>query len=83
MRTPVAFVSYRRFSSQFQFSLSGVTLVYLSQWCIPLREAENKAKVGPPKSFQNSRSTDFHYLALCASQMMEAGVQGWLGLVPN
>ncbi len=26
------FVSYRRLSPQFQFSLSGVTLVYLSQW---------------------------------------------------
>ncbi len=25
-------LSYRRLSSQFQFSLSGVTLVYLSQW---------------------------------------------------
>ncbi len=32
LRTPVAFVSYRCLSSQFQFSLSGVTLVYLSQW---------------------------------------------------
>jgi hypothetical protein len=32
LRTPVAFVSYQRLSSQFQFSLSGVTLVYLSQW---------------------------------------------------
>jgi hypothetical protein len=31
LRTPVAFVSYRRLSSQFQFSLSVVTLVYLSQ----------------------------------------------------
>jgi hypothetical protein len=27
-----AFVSYRRLSSQFQFSLSAVTLGYLSQW---------------------------------------------------
>ncbi len=27
------FVSYRRLSSQFQFSLSLVTLEYLSQWC--------------------------------------------------
>jgi hypothetical protein len=26
-------VSYRRLSPQFHFSLSGVTLVYLSQWC--------------------------------------------------
>jgi hypothetical protein len=26
------FVSYRRLSSQFQFSLSAVTLGYLSQW---------------------------------------------------
>jgi hypothetical protein len=25
-------ISYRRLSPQFQFSLSGVTLVYLSQW---------------------------------------------------
>ncbi len=25
-------VSYRRLLSEFQFSLSGVTLVYLSQW---------------------------------------------------
>jgi hypothetical protein len=32
LRTPVAFVSYRRLSSQFQISLSSVTLVYLSQW---------------------------------------------------
>jgi hypothetical protein len=29
-----AFVSYRRLSPQFQFSLSGVILVYLSQWFI-------------------------------------------------
>ncbi len=35
LRTPVAFVSYRRLSSQFQFSLSAVTLVYLSQWFTP------------------------------------------------
>ncbi len=27
-------VSYRRLSPQFQFSLSGVTLVYLSQWSL-------------------------------------------------
>jgi hypothetical protein len=27
-------VSYRRLSPQFKFSLSGVTLVYLSQWYI-------------------------------------------------
>jgi hypothetical protein len=27
-----AFTSYRRLSPQFQFSLSGVTLVYLSHW---------------------------------------------------
>ncbi len=32
LRTPV---SYRRLSSQFQFSLSAVTLVYLSQWHRP------------------------------------------------
>ncbi len=30
-------VSYRRLSPQFQFSLSGVTLVYLSQWYSPRR----------------------------------------------
>jgi hypothetical protein len=30
------FVSYRRLSSQFQFSLSAVTLVYLSQWFVLL-----------------------------------------------
>jgi hypothetical protein len=29
------FVSYRRLSPPFQFSLSGATLVYLSQWCGP------------------------------------------------
>jgi hypothetical protein len=28
-------VSYQRLSPQFQFSLSGVTLVYLSQWSCP------------------------------------------------
>jgi hypothetical protein len=28
-------VSYRRISAQFQFSLSAVTLGYLSQWCTP------------------------------------------------
>jgi hypothetical protein len=33
LRTPVlSCPSYRRLSSQFHFSLSGVTLVYLSQW---------------------------------------------------
>jgi hypothetical protein len=32
LRTPVAFLSYRRLSPPFQFSLSGATLVYLSQW---------------------------------------------------
>ncbi len=31
-RTLSRFVSYRRLSSQFQFSLSAVTLEYLSQW---------------------------------------------------
>jgi hypothetical protein len=31
-----AFVSYRRLSAHFQFSLSTVTLVYLSQWSGPL-----------------------------------------------
>ncbi len=32
-----AFVFYRRHSPPFQFSLSGATLVYLSQWCgLPL-----------------------------------------------
>jgi hypothetical protein len=31
-RTLSRFVSYRRLSSQFQFSLSAVTLGYLSQW---------------------------------------------------
>jgi hypothetical protein len=34
MRTLSYFVSYRRLSAQFQFSLSAVTLVYLSQ-CPP------------------------------------------------
>jgi hypothetical protein len=33
-RTLSRFVSYRRLSSQFQFSLSAVTLGYLSQWCL-------------------------------------------------
>ncbi len=33
-------VSYRRLSSQFQFSLSGVTLLYLSQWGGQTRRAE-------------------------------------------
>jgi hypothetical protein len=32
LRTLSRFVSYRRLSSQFQFSLSLVTLEYLSQW---------------------------------------------------
>ncbi len=32
LRTPVCFLSYRRLSPQFQFSLSAATLVYLSQW---------------------------------------------------
>jgi hypothetical protein len=32
LRTLSWFVSYRRLSSQFQFSLSAVTLEYLSQW---------------------------------------------------
>jgi hypothetical protein len=31
-RTLSWFVSYRRLSSQFQFSLSAITLGYLSQW---------------------------------------------------
>jgi hypothetical protein len=35
LRTLSWFVSYRRLSSQFQFSLSAVTLEYLSQWCCP------------------------------------------------
>jgi hypothetical protein len=33
-RTLSRFVSYRSFSSQFQFSLSAVTLEYLSQWYV-------------------------------------------------
>jgi len=32
-RTLSRFLSYRHLSSQFQFSLSAVTLGYLSQWC--------------------------------------------------
>jgi hypothetical protein len=36
LRTLSWFVSYRRLSSQFQFSLSLVTLEYLSQWWPPL-----------------------------------------------
>ncbi len=38
-----AFVSYRRLSSQFRFSLSAVALVYLSQW---IREMKNISR-GP------------------------------------
>ncbi len=34
-RTLSRFVSYRRLSFQFQFSLSAVTLGYLSQWSVP------------------------------------------------
>jgi hypothetical protein len=35
--TPVCFLSYRRLSPQFQFSLSAATLVYLSRWGCPRR----------------------------------------------
>ncbi len=48
LRTLSWFVSYRRLLPQFQFSLSAVTLVYLSQWdghwkltCKPPLRAEN------------------------------------------
>ncbi len=53
-RTLSLFVSYRRLSSQFQFSLSAVTLGYLSQWyntCTEiiqrsaLSQAENMYKI--------------------------------------
>ncbi len=41
LRTLSWFVSYRRLSSQFQFSVSAVTLGYLSRWCEPRWNAEN------------------------------------------
>ncbi len=70
LRTPVAFESYRRLSPPFQFSLSGATLVYLSQWAIlsclwrvclggegwRSSEADRWAGTGPPHSPPLTRS---------------------------
>jgi hypothetical protein len=44
-------VSYQRLSAQFQFSLSGVTLVYLSQWlmCSPFQGDGGLPRRGAPR----------------------------------
>ncbi len=47
-------VSYRRFSPQFQFSLSGVTLVYLSQWYLRQLRLVNLSREGSEENQSQS-----------------------------
>ncbi len=65
MRTLSWFVSYRRLSAQFQFSLSADTLVYLSQWPIVYslhysgtKHALPDPPSPPPRNQQPQRSPD-------------------------
>jgi hypothetical protein len=65
-----AFVFYRRLSPQFQFSLSGVTPVYLSQWSQLSEKNERtlpKAAPEPPGWAGED----------CACAGLAAGLLGW------
>jgi hypothetical protein len=65
-------VSYRRLSPQFQFSLSGVTLVYLSQWYIRL--CEGRESLSPKfQTFQDPRH-QFHGISRLVSDLLFRGL---------
>ena len=61
-------VSYRRLSPQFQFSLSGVTLVYLSQWYIRL--CEGRESLSPNFKTVQDPMHQFHKIGILVSETL-------------